>query len=337
MNVYRSGLAAALSILLISCGAGTAKEENHVVEAAEVNGQAISTAATTDIIGDILSNIAGGKADVRVIIPTGRSPHSYEPTPRDVAALENADIIFVNGLNLEESLLPILEDLNEPVIVPVSAGIEVLFLGEDDDHHDDDHADDDHADVDEHDHSAGDPHFWFSPLNAIVWSRNISRTLQTADPANAEFYAARTDEYISRLEGLDEEIRDMVNRIPQENRKLLMDHAALSYFARDYGFEIVGHIVESVSDQAEPSARQVADLTELMTHEGVDAVFVGESAGRGISQLAESVAAESGRDVRVVRLLTGSLAAEGERGSTYIDYIRLNTERIAEALGGKQQ
>ncbi|MDF1566609.1 MAG: metal ABC transporter substrate-binding protein [Spirochaetaceae bacterium] len=327
MNVYKSGLTAALSILLISCGAGTAKEENHDVVAVEVNGQALSTAATTDIIGDILSNIAGGKADVRVIIPAGRSPHSYEPTPRDVAALDNADIIFVNGLNLEESLLPILEDLDEPVIVPVSAGIEVLFLGEDDDHTDDD----------EHDHSAGDPHFWFSPLNAIVWSRNISRTLQTADPANAEFYAARTDEYTSQLEGLDVEIRDMVNRIPQENRKLLMDHAALSYFARDYGFEILGHIVESVSDQAEPSARQVADLTELMTHEGVDAVFVGESAGRGISRLAESVAAESGRDVRVVRLLTGSLAAEGERGSTYIDYIRLNTERIAEALGGSRQ
>lgn len=332
MNAYRIGLAAALSILLISCGAGTAKEENHDIEAVEVNGQALSIAATTDIIGDILSNIAGEKADVRVIIPTGRSPHSYEPTPRDAAALDNADIIFVNGLNLEESLLSILEDLDQPVIVPVSAGIEVLFLGEDEEHHDDNHADDD-----EHDHSAGDPHFWFSPLNAIVWSRNISRTLQTSDPENAEFYSARTDEYISRLEDLDEEIRNMVNRIPQENRKLLMDHAALSYFARDYGFEIVGHIVESVSDQAEPSARQVADLTELMTHEGVDAVFVGESAGRGISRLAESVAAESGRDVRVVRLLTGSLAGEGERGSTYIDYVRLNTERIAEALGGNRQ
>ena len=324
--------AVVLSLVFISCDAGKEKAANHVEAAVEPNARVLSVAATTDIIGDIVSNIVGDKADVRVIIPTGRSPHSYEPTPQDAAALDEADIIFVNGLNLEESLMPILEDSDEPVIVPVSAGLEVLFLGEDHDHTDDDHADDD-----EHDHSAGNPHFWFSPLNAIVWSRNISRTLQTADPANAEFYAARTDEYISRLEGLDEEIRDMVNRIPQENRKLLMDHAALSYFARDYGFEIVGHIVESVSDQAEPSARQVADLTDLLTHEGVDAIFVGESAGRGISRLAESVAAESGRDVRVVRLLTGSLAAEGERGSTYIDYIRLNTERIAEALGGNRQ
>lgn len=285
--------------------------------------------ATTSIVGDVVENVAGETAEVRVLMEAGQNPHSYEPTPREIALIEEAQIVFVNGLDLEEQLMEILEGIGVGEVVPVSVGIEVLYPEED---HDDDHDDHDEADDDDHDHDEGDPHFWFDPTNVIVWAENIARALGAADPSNRDRYQENAGAYIARLEAIDREIRAGVSEIPTDRRKLVVDHTALSYFADEYGFEVIGAVIPATTDQAEPSARAIAELVELVRAENVPAIFVGGTASRGLRNLVETVAEEVGRQVAVVELLTGSLAAPGEPGDTYLDYIRYNAEAITGAL-----
>ncbi len=285
-------------------------------------GERLVVVATTSIVGDVVENIAGDAAEVTVLMARGQNPHGYEPTPRVIATMNDAHIVFVNGLDLEEQLMEALEGMDAGYVVPVSAGIEPRDGG---------HHDDDHDDEEGHDHAEGDPHFWFDPTNVIVWAENIAEALGEADPGNHEVYEANADAYIAELEAIDREIRARVAEIPRSRRKLVVDHAALGYFADEYGFEIVGAVIPATTDQAEPSAQDIANLVEVIREEDVRAIFVGGTAGRGLRNLVDTVAEEVGRDLPVVELLTGSLAPEGSRGDTYLEFARYNAEAI---IGG---
>ena len=295
------------------------------IDPVNLDGRRLRVAATTSIIGDVVRNVAGSAAEVTVLMAPGQNPHAYSPSPREIAVLEKADVIFVNGLDLEEELMPVLEAMEGLIVVPVSAGIEPVEGAVDD--HDEGEQDDSHADE--------DPHFWFSPLNVIQWTENIEHALSAADPGERVMYEESAQAYLVELAELDREVREAVSTIPGSDRKLVMDHFVAGYYARDYGFEILGSIVPSISDQAEPSARELAELTDVVKKEGLKAIFVGETSGRGMMRLAESIVVEVGREVAVVELLTGSLTEPGNRGDTYLDFVRYNTERIVGALSGQ--
>ena len=162
----------------------------------------------------------------------------------------------------------------------------------------------------------------------------MEKSLSLANPANTERYEMAAEAYILELKALDSELRKMLSVLNPADKKLVMDHATFDYYAREYGFRTPGNVVPSMNDQAEPSARDIAALTELVKAENVKVIFVGGTAGRSLKNLAFSVAAETGRNLPVVELLTGSLAPEGQRGANYPDFIRYNTEIIIEALGG---
>lgn len=299
----------------------------HIEAVDLASGERLQVIASTSIIGDVVRQVAGDAAEVTTLMPIGGNPHAYQPTPRATGQIEHAHLVFVNGLDLEKQLMGVIEQIATGYVVPVSAGIRVL--GEDDHDHDDDNDDDDDHDDD---HAGGDPHFWFSPRNVIVWTENIAHALSDADPRNREIYHENADAYINRLEILDAEIRTAVSRIPRRDRKLVVDHVALTYFAAEYGFEIIGEVIPVTSDQAEPSARHIAELTHLVRDENAKAIVVGGTANRGLRNLVRAVVDEVGQDIRIGEILTGSLAARGNRGDTYLDYMRYNTEQIANAL-----
>lgn len=290
--------------------------ELPVVEAVELStGEKLKVVATTSIIGDVVSKIGGEAIDLTVLMDIGQDPHSYEAAPRALVAIEDAHIIFVNGLDLEEVLMASIENIATGVIVPVSAGIEPLELA-----------------GDEHNHSGGDPHFWVDPNNVIVWVENIERVLAEADPANHEIYQANAEAYTAELEELDNYIREQVALIPEANRKLVTDHGLFSYFADEYGFEIVGMVTPSFSTTAGASASDVANLVELIEEEDVPALFIGTTASQGLQNLAEAISDEVGEQVKVLPLLTGSLAPEGEPGDTYLGYMRFNIDQMVTGL-----
>ncbi|MDC7227019.1 MAG: metal ABC transporter substrate-binding protein [Spirochaetales bacterium] len=307
---------------------------NGNAESTSQDQAGVKVVATTNIIGDVVKQVLQDNGELTVLMPLGQNPHSYTPTPRNIAAMESADIIFVNGLGLEEELLPVLENLDGPIIVEVSHGLIAEADHHDEheaDHHDEheaDHHDEHEAD---HHHHDGNPHFWFSPLKVVHWVHEIVETLEDVDSDNAELYHENGEAYEAKILALDAEMRELIERVEPEDRKLVMDHESFEYFADDYGFTIMANLLPHMSDQADPSAKHIAEVVKIVEVNDIRAIFVGGTAGQNVIKMADAVAEETSRPLPVVSLLTGSLAADG-RGTDYLDFARYNTEQIVEAL-----
>ncbi len=280
------------------------------------NGEKLQVVATTNIVADVVGEVAGDRVDLYAMLPIGADPHSYQPTPQDLRALNDADVIFVNGLGLEETMALALDDFVAKTVV-VNTGIEAVEFGADLE----DDADADHA------HEGVDPHSWFSIHAVEVWTHNIAHVLSDLDPANAEEYAAAAEAYAAELEALHDELTALVDDIPVERRKFVTDHDSLGYLAAEYNFEIVGAVIPSFSTLAEPSARQLAALQDLIQSTGVQAIFIGTTTRPNQeAQLAEDLG------IRIVPIYTGSLSAADGPAATYIDFMRYNLHAIVEAL-----
>ena len=324
----------------------------------------IQVVASTTLIADVARNVGGDLVEVTTLIPPGADVHSFTPSPRDVAIIAEADVVFVNGLSLEEGLLAIIEGNapSEPVVV--STGITVLsgdIHAHDDEHDDDEHDEEDHDDEhehemaevigvlgvddicdfeahddeahdhhdeDEHEHGICDPHVWTKPVNVMIWTENIAEAYAVADPDNADVYADNAAAYITELEALNTELAELVSELPEEDRILVTNHRFLGYFADAFDFEIAGTVIPSVSTVAEVNPRDLADLVAVIEDEGVRAIFAETTDS---TDLAETVSAEVGEQVSVVELYSESLS-EGEPADTYITYMRYNVQAIVSAL-----
>jgi ABC-type Zn uptake system ZnuABC Zn-binding protein ZnuA len=295
------------------------------MEAVDLGGEKLKVVATTNILGNVVANVGGEAIDLTVLIELGQDPHTYQAVAGDLAAIEDAHVVFVVGLNLEESLIDTIDNTASGPVVPVSAGIDLIAFAGGHGHHEGGRKHQAEAAV-------YDPHFWMDPNNVIVWAGNIANVLSAADPANADAYATNAAAYVKELEALDAYIRQEVARIPEANRKLVTDHLAFGYFADEYGFEMIGTVVPGATTTAEPSAGDMADLVEQIKAEGVKAIFVGTSASERLEQLAGLIAEEAGTEVEVLALYTGSLDEPGTPGATYLDMMRYNIDRMVEGL-----
>jgi ABC-type Zn uptake system ZnuABC Zn-binding protein ZnuA len=289
-------------------------------------GQKLKVVATTGIVGDVVKNVAGDSVELTTLIGPGQDPHTYQPTPRDIAAIEKAQAVFVNGLGLEEGLGSTVDAAagkGSPVI-SVSAGIrprapdgqpagssEGSSLGPAAGGHD----------------VGGDPHVWFDPANVKVWVDNIQKSLSALDPGNAASYGANAEAYARQLDELDAYVRAQVALIPVDRRKLVTDHEAFGYFADRYGFRVVGAVIPSVSTSAEPSAGELAELVKEIRAQQVPAVFIGTTTN---PKLADLVARETG--ARVLPLHSGEMGPSGSGADTYIGMMRANVDTIVKGL-----
>jgi ABC-type Zn uptake system ZnuABC Zn-binding protein ZnuA len=357
-----------IAALLLACG-----------ESPRARDGKLNVVASTSILGDVVSQIGGEAINLTVLMPADADPHGYELTFADLEVLKDTDVVFLNGLHLEEGIEKNLRDNTSATIIEVSAGIDVLegdhdhdheanhededhdhdhegeHHDEDEDHdhdHEADHEDEDHdhdhegephdedkdhdhdheADHEDEDHDqdhAQDPHTWTSVKNVMVWSEAIFAALAAADSENATAYSENLASYKSTLEALDAWIADETAKIPAENRIIVADHKVWGYFARDYGFE-VGHVlIPSFSTTAEPTAKDLAELIEEMREENIPAVFLGNTASSGVQSLAEILATELGREIKILDYLSGSLTSEV---NTFEAYMRYNVSQFVQGL-----
>lgn len=298
-----------VSLVLAGCG---------LAPAGQPSGTSLRAVATTNIIGDVVAHVAGENVQLTVLMGPGVDPHTYTPTPRDVAAVHDAQLIFVNGAGLETFLEPLLKQAGgQARTVDLSQGLDLLPAVRTEE--------EEHAGEGEY-----DPHVWLSVPNVLRWVDAIAAALSEADAAHAGEYRSRAAAYRQELEALDAWIRQQVAGLPPERRKLVTNHPAFGYFAREYGFEQVG-AVYPISPAAEPSAQEIAALEEAIRRLGVPAVFTESTVN---PKLAEQVARDTG--VRLVRLYTGSLGAPGSGAETYIEMMRYNVRAIVEALKGSE-
>lgn len=297
-------------------------DENRLPEFTplKLNGRKLKVVATTNIIGDVVGNIGRDSIELTTLLSLNQDPHRYEATPRDLVALEEADVIIVNGWDLEEQLASTIRENFSHKMVTISAYIEPLALSEDSEH-------DSSHDL-AHD-LATDPHVWLSVRNVRQWSQNVEQVLHELDPANSAVYAANLEDYLAQLTVLEQEVDTLLAGVPNENRKLVTNHDALGYFAADYGFEIIGTVIPAASTSSEPSAIDLVQLVELMKSEEICTLFAETTQNQ---TLAQTVSAELDgcESVQVLNLYTGSLG-EGN-ASSYVGMYLSNVNTIVNGL-----
>jgi ABC-type Zn uptake system ZnuABC Zn-binding protein ZnuA len=279
----------------------------------KTDSEGLRVVATTTIVGDVVRQVAGDAVSLTVLLPPGTDPHTFDPRPQDIAAVSDADILFVNGLGLERFLDSLLENAStDAKVVVVSEGIEPIQLTKA---------------TASGDETMNDPHVWMNPQNVLLWTENIADALCEADPDHAETYRANAAAYEEELRALDSWVEEEVSQIPPENRKLVTDHKAFGYFAERYGFEQIGAIIPGFSTGASPSAQELADIEDAIRSYGVRAVLTGTTVNPA---LAEQVAKDTG--VRLVMVYTGSLTPPDGGAPTYLDFMRANVMAIVDAL-----
>lgn len=312
-TLYLAAGIASLLFLLAACA--TSGGSNAPGEG---NKGRLRIVATTTIVGDVVAQIGGEVVDLTVLLPVGADPHTFEPTPQDLVAIAEADLIVANGAGLETFLEGLLENAREDSeVVSVSEGIDLRRL------------EDAQADDEDEEHGAEglDPHVWFDPNNVIIWTDNIEQALSKRDPSNAQIYASNAESYRRELNELDGWIREQVGNLPGEKRKLVTDHQIFGYFAERYGFEQVGAVIPSFSAGAEPSAQQIAALEDKIEQLRVPAIFVGQTVN---PSLAERIARDTG--IKVVPLYTDSLTQAGGEADSYLKLMRFDVAAIVKAL-----
>jgi ABC-type Zn uptake system ZnuABC Zn-binding protein ZnuA len=286
-------------------------------ELVDDNGK-LNVVTTVAPISSIARNIGGTRIDLYGIVPDGTNSHTFEPAPSDARILSQADVVFVNGLDLE---LPTME-LAE---ANLRDGAEIVSLGEQTITEDEWVFDFSFPEEGGH----PNPHLWTNPPYAKRYAEIIASTLSARDPQNADYYAENLARYSAALDALDAAIAEAVQTVPEANRKLLTYHDSWAYFAPRYGFVVIG--AAQPSDFSEPSPQEVASLIDQIRAEGVPAVFGSEVFA---SSVLEQIAQEAG--ATYIDQLRDD-APPGEPNApehTYLGMMFRNMDLMLPALGG---
>jgi ABC-type Zn uptake system ZnuABC Zn-binding protein ZnuA len=285
-------------------------------QAAQLGGgkTALKAIAVETFLADIAQNVAGDRVKIEALMPIGIDPHTFEPTPADVAKVADSNVLIINGAGIEEFLDKLLQNAGgQHQTIEASAGLTSRQP------HEGEIADPVHK---------GDPHFWLDPNNVIKYVENIRDGLSKIDPEGAATYEANAEAYIARLKELDRWIADRVQEVPEADRLLVTNHDNFGYFADRYGFKIVGTVVPSVSTGSAPSAQQLAQLIDHIKATGAKAIFL----ERGVNpQLVEQVSKETGSRA-VTNLYGDSLGEANSPASTYLDMMKFDSDAIVTAL-----
>ena len=297
-----SALLVVVALLSGACGDGSTETAG------------VRVVATTTILGDVARNVVGDDGSVEVLLPVGADPHDYQASARQVAAIQEADLVIANGLGLEEGLADVLESAaaDGANLLTVAPLLDPLPFGND-------NADDAEA--------GEDPHVWLDPLRMADATRIIAAELTKVD--GSVDWTIRGDAYADELATVDDKAQAILEAVPPQDRKLVTNHDALGYFASRYEFEVVGVVIPGGSTLAEPSSAELTELVSVVEREQVRAIFA-ETTNPEV--IADAVAAEAGGDVIVVELFTGSLGEAGSGAGTLIEMLTTNAERIAQAL-----
>ncbi|MCH8008885.1 MAG: zinc ABC transporter substrate-binding protein [Chloroflexi bacterium] len=270
---------------VLACGDGdkpSASEEVRVI-------------ASLEIFADMVRNVGGDRVAVVALLPSGADVHTYELPPSRIADVARADLIFLNGLDLEEQVGKIARTNASGPVIELTEALPVI---------------DDN------------PHLWLDVRLAAGYVERIRDELTNIDPEGRMVYEVNAAAYLEELESLDLEMERAIGTIPAEDRRLVTFHDAYVYLAQRYGLEVIAVVAPSPGQ--EPSARDLGELSDAI--EGVPAVFKEPQFNAAVLEL---VADERG--VQVLDLLSDAYV---DGVGTYVQLIRFNMDQLVEGLGG---
>lgn len=302
-------LLASLAVLIGVLGIGCGGESEH---------EGLLVVTTVAPLRNIIEEVGGDRVTVVALVPEGTNSHTFDPPPSAVGELEQADLIVINGLNLE---LPTLElaqanaSEDTPIVLlgnlavsPDEYVFDFSFPEED---------------------GNPNPHLWTAPHLAVEYAEIVREALSTVDPDGTEYYAENAERFIERLWELDVAIAEATATIPEAHRKLITYHDSFPYFAPRYDLEIIGAI--QPSDFSEPAPREVAELIQQIRDAGVPAIFGSEVFP---SEVLETIASEAGA-VQVSTLSDDDLpGSPGDPENTLVGMMVQNVRTMVTVLGG---
>ncbi len=325
-------LAAVLLVAALAGFAGCGDDATSEAGDTATTADAPTIVVTTSVLGSLVTELVGDRAEVQVLMPNGVDPHDFQPSAKDASRLQDADLIVMNGLELEESLEKPVEQAGAAGVPVFVAGdhVDVRVFGEgelpEDEHADEEHADEKQAGTEDehaHEHGSGadDPHIWMDPAQMQKVVAALTPVVQQETGLDV---AAAGKDLQGRLAALSTELAERAATVPAANRKLVTGHESMGYFARAYDFELVGAIIPSLSSQAEPSAGELAELREQIRAAKVPAIFT--EIGTPTS-IAEAIGDETG--VRVIEVASHNLPDDG----SYLTFMREVMDRVVDGLG----
>ena len=309
-------------LVLVTAG-GCERVDTAGQDATQVGGAAgpsnypYGIVCTVGMITDIVTHIAGDKADVSGIMASGTDPHLYKPTRGDGIKLQRADVIFYNGLMLEGKMIDTLVRLARDG-KPVFAVTELL-------------EDEGYVMTDANQHL--DPHVW---MDAGAWMHAVdaaAAALGRYDPDNADYYLTNAKAYRAEIKALDDYARSAIASVPKQQRVLVTAHDAFNYMGRAYDLNVRG--IQGISTESEAGVRDINDLVQFLVDREVGAVFVESTVPeKNVRALVEGARA-GGHDVKVGgELFSDAMGKPGSYEGTYIGMIDHNVTTIVRALGG---
>ncbi len=298
-------LAALLTALLAALG---------LTACGDGSGDRPQIVVTTNILGNVVSELVGDQAEVTVLMKPNADPHSFGISAQEANRMRNADLIVYNGLGLEEGIAQHVEAARK-------AGVPVFEAG---------------AHADPIKYASGDavgtldPHFWTDPdrMKMVVSALRPVLAENVTDVDTAQLNG-QIDDYLGQLTELTKDMTAQFSTIPADRKRLVTNHHVFGYLAQRFGFEVIGAIIPGGTTLASPSSSDLASLTGAIDRYDVPAVFVDTSHP---DKLAAALAKETGRDVKIVPLYSESLDEPGAEAGTYLGMMTVNTQRITDGL-----
>jgi manganese/zinc/iron transport system substrate-binding protein len=283
--------------------------------AGDLSTRKVRIVTTTSMITDLAQVVGGERVEAKGLMGPGVDPHLYKASAGDVNRLQEADVIFYNGLHLEAAMSEVLEQMHGRIkTVAVTDTIDKAgllappeFKG------------------------AYDPHVWF---DVTMWMKAVERTRDTlaeVDSANASVYRANADKYLKELADLHDYVKSQAGKVPEQQRVIVTAHDAFNYFGRAYGFDVRG--LQGISTATEAGAADVQNLAQFIAERKIPAIFVESSVPpRSIEALQAAVKAK-GHNVNIGgQLFSDALGSAGTPEGTYIGMVRHNIDTIVAAL-----
>ena len=309
--------------------------------ASAAESKPLNVVASFSILADMVHQVGGDDVIVTSLVGPNEDAHVFDPSPADVKALAQADVVVMNGLGFEGWIDRLVKSSGfKGKLVVATEGIKPIEIdsakkqdpkAHDDHKHDDHkhehdkHAQDKHA-HDHHDHGAFDPHAWQDLGNAKIYVENIRRALVQIRPEAATDIDLRTEKYLGEIEALDKAIRARLAEIPASDRRVIVSHGAFEYFAKAYGIEFFS--LRGWTTEQEPSAADVARLIREIKHDKVRGLFVENMTDpRLMNRISEETGVRVGGE-----LYSDALSAPGTVADTYLKMFAYNAQQIWTAL-----
>lgn len=303
-----------LAVLLISFLLSACAAEANSDPTGELN-----VVTTTGMIADIVKNVGGEHVHVTGLMGPGIDPHLYKASENDVQSLQEANVVFYNGLHLESQMGEVLERMNDFGIKTVAVADKI-----------------DPSLLQSPPEFAGnyDPHVWF---DVTLWMQAVEQvrdTLVEVDPDNASVYETNAAGYLTQLEDLHQYVLDQASTIPAEQRILITAHDAFNYFGRAYGFEVRG--LQGISTEAQAGTADVQALADFIVERQILAIFVESSVPQRNVEAVQAAVQAQGFEVEIGgSLFSDAMGTEGTPEGTYIGMVRHNIDTVVAALTGE--